>query len=212
MSLLYVRDFWPGEEPAGPAATGLIMIMPAHRNRILYPKLSRSMTAQVKISSIRLLFSMAVYVVVGIPLVAYLWETLNHLLALHPDPTELLISVPVLPQLPEDFLHRGLSKRPLRLRGNLNFPRFLVLGEIASLLQLLDKVVERLARPFGEVVFVVELPQPPQCFLRIAGRMLEQILKQIKQLLEKWLLAAVALGIPFGVSETHGRGQLCPGG
>lgn len=54
------------------------------------------MTAQVKISSIRLLFSMAVYVLVGIPLVAYLWETLNHLLALHPDPTELLIAVPVL--------------------------------------------------------------------------------------------------------------------
>ncbi len=54
------------------------------------------MTAPGAISSVRLFFTMAAYVLAGIPLVAYLWETLNHLLALHPDPMGLLIAVPVL--------------------------------------------------------------------------------------------------------------------
>lgn len=54
------------------------------------------MTAPVRLSSVRLFFSMALHVILGIPLVAYLWETLNDLLALHPDPAGLLIAVPVL--------------------------------------------------------------------------------------------------------------------
>lgn len=39
---------------------------------------------------------MALSVVVGAPLVAFLWETLNELLALHVNLSRLLISVPVL--------------------------------------------------------------------------------------------------------------------
>lgn len=39
---------------------------------------------------------MALSVVVGAPLVAFLWETLNELLALHVNLLRLLISLPVL--------------------------------------------------------------------------------------------------------------------
>jgi len=39
---------------------------------------------------------LALFVVVGMPLVAYLWETLHLLLALQVEPVRLLISVPVL--------------------------------------------------------------------------------------------------------------------
>ena len=39
---------------------------------------------------------LALFVVLGLPLVAYLWETLHQILAWHVEPTRLLISVPVL--------------------------------------------------------------------------------------------------------------------
>lgn len=39
---------------------------------------------------------MAVFVIAGIPLVAYLWETLNQILSLDVEGARLLISVPVL--------------------------------------------------------------------------------------------------------------------
>ncbi|GEM_PF-2008987 len=38
----------------------------------------------------------AVFAAVGTPMVAYLWETLNQLMALHVDPVRLALSVPVL--------------------------------------------------------------------------------------------------------------------
>lgn len=44
----------------------------------------------------KLIGAMAVFVLLGLPLVGYLWETLNELLALEADATRLLISVPVL--------------------------------------------------------------------------------------------------------------------
>ena len=39
---------------------------------------------------------LALFVVLGMPLVAYLWETLHQVLALHVEPVRLLVSVPVL--------------------------------------------------------------------------------------------------------------------
>ena len=39
---------------------------------------------------------MGVFVLIGMPMVAYLWETINQLLALHVDPTRLVISLPLL--------------------------------------------------------------------------------------------------------------------
>lgn len=42
-----------------------------------------------------LLGRMALFVALGIPLVAYLWETLNQVLAAHLDPVRLLVTVPV---------------------------------------------------------------------------------------------------------------------
>ncbi len=44
----------------------------------------------------KLLALMAVFVLAGIPLVAYLWETLNGVLALEVEATRLLIAAPVL--------------------------------------------------------------------------------------------------------------------
>ncbi len=38
---------------------------------------------------------LALFIVLGMPLVAYLWETLHQVLAWHVEPTRLLISVPV---------------------------------------------------------------------------------------------------------------------
>ena len=40
--------------------------------------------------------TMALFVLAGVPMVAYLWETLNELLALHVNISRLLISLPVL--------------------------------------------------------------------------------------------------------------------
>lgn len=39
---------------------------------------------------------LALFILLGMPLVAYLWETLHQILAWHVEPTRLLISVPVL--------------------------------------------------------------------------------------------------------------------
>lgn len=39
---------------------------------------------------------MALFVIAGIPLVAYLWETLNEILALEAEWSRVLISIPVL--------------------------------------------------------------------------------------------------------------------
>lgn len=39
---------------------------------------------------------MAFYVIVGVPMVAFLWETLNDLLQLQADSEQLLLAVPVL--------------------------------------------------------------------------------------------------------------------
>ena len=38
---------------------------------------------------------MAAFVIVGVPLVAYLWETLNQFLALNVDTIRLLVAIPV---------------------------------------------------------------------------------------------------------------------
>lgn len=58
-----------------------------------------------------LLATMALFVVLGIPLVGYLWETLNQLLAGHVGATRLLASVPValLLALVLSFLSRRLK-------------------------------------------------------------------------------------------------------
>ena len=52
--------------------------------------------AKTNISMGWLIAQMMLFVVVGMPLVAYLWETLNDLLQLQADRTQLLIAVPVL--------------------------------------------------------------------------------------------------------------------
>ena len=56
---------------------------------------------------------MALYVIAGMPLVAYLWETLNDVLALRFEPIRLLIAVPVVLLLV--LLLRLLSRRLRRL-------------------------------------------------------------------------------------------------
>ncbi len=43
-----------------------------------------------------MMMRMGLVVLLGVPVVAYLWETLNQLLALHVNPTRLLISLPLL--------------------------------------------------------------------------------------------------------------------
>ena len=44
----------------------------------------------------KLMALMALFVVIGVPMVAFLWETVNLLLALHVDGTRLLIALPLL--------------------------------------------------------------------------------------------------------------------
>ncbi|MGD8414619.1 MAG: hypothetical protein PVF33_10320 [Candidatus Latescibacterota bacterium] len=52
------------------------------------------MAAQVE-SSGKSIALMALYVVIGIPLVGYIWNVLNELLALNVNTTRLLIAIPV---------------------------------------------------------------------------------------------------------------------
>ncbi len=47
-------------------------------------------------STARAVIQMGIVVLLGMPVVAYLWETLNQLLSLHVNPTRLLISLPLL--------------------------------------------------------------------------------------------------------------------
>lgn len=56
----------------------------------------RPMPRPVSLSFTRLLLLMAVFVLVGVPLVAFLWETLNDVLALDVAGRRLLWAVPVL--------------------------------------------------------------------------------------------------------------------
>lgn len=44
----------------------------------------------------KIILMMALSVLIGLPMVAYLWETINELLALHADPVRIGISVPLL--------------------------------------------------------------------------------------------------------------------
>lgn len=44
----------------------------------------------------KIVLLMAVVVLVGLPMVAYLWETINRLLALEFDPLRIAISIPLL--------------------------------------------------------------------------------------------------------------------
>lgn len=53
------------------------------------------MKTQQPISNGMLLLQMLLFVALGAPLVAYVWETLNELLALHINPLRLLITIPV---------------------------------------------------------------------------------------------------------------------
>ena len=46
-------------------------------------------------SSSRLILSIGLFVLVGFPLVAYLWESMNELCAGHVRPLQLLIAIPV---------------------------------------------------------------------------------------------------------------------
>lgn len=54
------------------------------------------MTQTTEPSYGRLILFMALFVLAGLPLVAYLWETLNELLALHVRPDRLINSIPLL--------------------------------------------------------------------------------------------------------------------
>lgn len=47
----------------------------------------------------RLVMLLTVFVALGIPLTAYLWETLNQLLAGHVNPQRVLLSIPLLAAL-----------------------------------------------------------------------------------------------------------------
>ncbi len=44
----------------------------------------------------RIVLLMVVFVVIGLPMVAYLWETINQILALELDPVRIAVSVPLL--------------------------------------------------------------------------------------------------------------------
>lgn len=54
------------------------------------------MTQQSSLSLGKLILGIAVFTAAGIPLVGYLWETLNQLLAGQVNPHRLLISLPLL--------------------------------------------------------------------------------------------------------------------
>ncbi len=54
------------------------------------------MGADKEPSLVRIVLLMAVFVLIGVPLVAYLWETFSELLALRFQPIRLLIAIPVL--------------------------------------------------------------------------------------------------------------------
>ena len=47
-------------------------------------------------SSAKTFLLMTLFVLVGLPMVAYLWETINELLSLKVDPVRIGISIPVL--------------------------------------------------------------------------------------------------------------------
>ncbi len=51
---------------------------------------------RTSLSVMRVMLQMGLVVLLGMPVVAYLWETLNQLMALHVNPTRLLISLPLL--------------------------------------------------------------------------------------------------------------------
>lgn len=53
------------------------------------------MSAQASPSFVGIILRMAVFVLLGFPLVGYLWETISELLALEVNGTRLLISIPV---------------------------------------------------------------------------------------------------------------------
>jgi ABC-type uncharacterized transport system permease subunit len=53
------------------------------------------MSAQASPSFVAIILRMAVFVLLGFPLVGYLWETISELLALEVNGPRLLISIPV---------------------------------------------------------------------------------------------------------------------
>ncbi len=66
---------------------------------LLFDNKAKCIVVMTKISNPSvegMVLRMGVVVLIGAPVVAYLWETLNQLLALHVNPTRLLISAPLL--------------------------------------------------------------------------------------------------------------------
>ncbi len=57
---------------------------------------NRMQDTRTSLSVMRVMLQMGLVVLLGMPVVAYLWETLNQLMALHVNPTRLLISLPLL--------------------------------------------------------------------------------------------------------------------
>ena len=119
-----------------------------------------------------------------------------------------MIAVPVLPEVVEDLFEGRLPKRPLGLRGDLDRPFLLALLQVSPLLELLDEILERLVVPFGQVVLVVELSEPVERLLGVAGRVLQEILEEVEQLFKQRLLTAVPFGVPLRIAKAHGEGGL----
>ena len=60
----------------------------------MHPQVAQ-MAAKSQPQTLKLAASVLLLFVVGTPIVAWLWETLNHLLSGHVEPLRLLIAVPV---------------------------------------------------------------------------------------------------------------------
>lgn len=69
------------------------------------------MSAQASPSFVGIILRMAVFVLLGFPLVGYLWETISELLALDVNGTRLLISIPVAAALAALLVGLGRSVR-----------------------------------------------------------------------------------------------------
>jgi hypothetical protein len=69
------------------------------------------MSAQASPSFVGIILRMAVFVLLGFPLVGYLWETISELLALEVNGTRLLISIPVAAALAALLVWLGRSVR-----------------------------------------------------------------------------------------------------
>src|SRR5690606_30927845 len=116
----------------------------------------------------------------------------------------LVAAAPALAEVGEDLFEGALPERALALRGDVGGSGLLVALDEAAVLERLDEVAEA-HLVVRQAVLVVELGEPAEGLVGVAAGMVEELLEEVEEAVERRDVLAVAVLVPLGVAEKHGN-------